>query len=76
MQEEIDSLIRNLSEAMSKDFKALNLAFVLHASIGYAIIEPGDDASIDDYIDRADKYMYNEKEKYHKYIDSLGHNMK
>lgn len=75
-QEEIDSLIRNLSEAMSKDFKALNLAFVLHASIGYAIIEPGDDASIDDYIDRADKYMYNEKEKYHKYIDSLGHNMK
>ena len=67
----IDDLIHTISESMSKDFKALNLAFVLHASIGYALIEPGDDATIDDYIDRADKYMYNEKEKYHKYIDSL-----
>lgn len=72
-QSEIDELIRNLSESMSKDFKELNLAFVLHASIGYAIINPGDDATIDDYIDRADKYMYNEKEKYHKYIDSISH---
>lgn len=67
----IDDLIHQISESMSKDFKALNLSFVLHASIGYAFIEPGDDATIDDYIDRADKYMYNEKEKYHKYIDSL-----
>ena len=67
----IDDLIHQISESMSNDFKALNLSFVLHASIGYAFIEPGDDATIDDYIDRADKYMYNEKEKYHKYIDSL-----
>ena len=27
--------------------------------------------TIADYIDRADKYMYAEKEKYHQYIDSL-----
>lgn len=67
----VEELIRNISESMSKDFKALNLSFVLHASIGYAFIEPGDDATIDDYIDRADKYMYSEKEKYHHYIDSL-----
>ena len=67
----IDELIRQISESMSRDFKELNLSFVLHASIGYAVIEPADDAAIDDYIDRADKYMYSEKEKYHKYIDSL-----
>ena len=67
----IDSLISQISESMSSEFKSLNLAFLLHASIGYAVIEPGDNLTIDDYIDRADKYMYAEKEKYHKYIDSL-----
>ena len=73
-ESEIDQLIRQMSESMSNDFKKLNLSYVLHASLGYAIIEPGDDLSIDDYIDRADKYMYSEKEKYHKYIDSLNKN--
>ena len=67
----IDGLLKQISENMSKEFKSLNLAFMLHASIGYAVIEPGDDEGIDDYIDRADKYMYAEKEKYHHYIDSL-----
>ena len=56
---------------MSREFSSLNLAFILHASIGYAVIEPGDNGTIDNYIDRADKYMYAEKEKYHKYIDSI-----
>ena len=56
---------------MTAEFKSLNLTFLLHASIGYTVIEPGDDASIDDYIERADRYMYAEKEKYHQYIDSL-----
>lgn len=69
--EVIKQLIGQISEAMSNEFKSLNLAFILHASLGYAVIEPGDDASIDDYIDRADRYMYAEKEKYHKYIDSM-----
>ena len=67
----IDQLIRQISESMSEYFKSLNLAFMLHASMGYAVIEPGDEASIDDYIDRADKYMYLEKEKYHQFIDSM-----
>ncbi len=67
----IDDIIRQISESMSNEFKSLNLSFILHASIGYTVIEPGDDATIDDYIERADKYMYNEKEKYHKYIDSV-----
>ena len=56
---------------MSEEFKSLNLNFLLHASVGYTVIEPGDDAAIADYIERADKYMYAEKEKYHKYMDSL-----
>ncbi len=67
----IDNLIKQISESMSNEFKSLNLAFMLHASIGYTVIEPDEDATIDDYIDRADKYMYAEKEKYHKFIDSV-----
>ena len=67
----IEQLIKHISESMTKEFDSLNLGFILHASIGYTVIEPGDDENIDDYIDRADKYMYAEKEKYHKYIDSV-----
>lgn len=67
----IENLIKQISDSMTDEFKSLNLSFVLHASIGYAVIEPEDDGSIDDYIDRADKYMYAEKEKYHRYIDSI-----
>lgn len=66
----IEQLLRQISESMSNEFFSLNLAFILHASIGYAIAEPGDNKTIEDYIDSADKYMYNEKEKYHKFIDS------
>ena len=66
----IETLIKQISEDMSKQFEALDLSFILHSSIGYTIVEPDDDATIEDYIDRADKYMYAEKEKYHKYIDS------
>ena len=66
----IEELISQISESMSREFASLNLAFILHASLGYAVIEPGEDMSIDQYIDKADKYMYAEKEKYHKFIDS------
>lgn len=69
--EDIEQLIRKLSETMNSELKALNLAFTLHSSIGYTVIEPGEDLKIDDYIDRADKNMYAEKEKYHKYLDSI-----
>lgn len=69
--EDIEQLIRKLSETMNSDLKALNLAFTLHASIGYTVIEPGEDLTIANYIDRADKNMYAEKEKYHKYLDSV-----
>ena len=66
----IEQLIKQISESMSEEFRSLNLAFILHASVGYTIIEPGEEATIDDYIDRADRYMYAEKEKYHKVIDA------
>lgn len=56
---------------MSAEFKSLNLSFMLHASIGYAVIEPHDEGTIDDYINRADKYMYAEKEKIHRIMDSM-----
>lgn len=69
--DQIEQLIHKISESMSKSFDSLNLAFILHASIGYAIIEPDDGADVEDYIERADKYMYAEKEKYHEYIDSI-----
>ena len=69
--DKIEDLIKQISESMSNEFKSLNLAFMLHASIGYTVIEPGEEATIDDYIELADKYMYAEKENYHKYIDSL-----
>ena len=70
-EDDIDKILKYASESMTAEFKSLNLTFLLHASIGYTVIEPGDDASIDDYIERADRYMYAEKEKYHQYIDSL-----
>ena len=66
----IDDQIKKISEAMTREFNSLNLSFILHASLGYTVIEPGEDAPIDHYIDLADKYMYAEKEKYHKVIDS------
>ena len=74
-EEEIDQLISDLSKAMRRDFKKLNLSFMLHASVGYVVINPDDDSTIDIYIDQADHSMYVEKEKYHKLIDEM-HQMK
>lgn len=70
-EEEIKSLIKDISKNMTKDFKSLNLRFMLHASIGYVVINPDDKGTIDDYIDSADKSMYEEKEKIHELMDSL-----
>lgn len=69
--EEIVNIRENLSKAMTDEFESLDLSFMLHASIGYSIIEPEDEGTIEDYIDQADKFMYVEKEKYHKLIDSI-----
>ena len=55
--------MKSLAEEMSKEIDSLNLAFMLHASVGYAVIDPSDEGTIDDYIDQADKYMYADKEK-------------
>ena len=55
--------IKAISKSMTEYFESLNLSFMLHASIGYAIIEPTDDGQIEDYIRIADESMYKEKEK-------------
>ena len=55
---------------MSNEFDSLNIPFMLHASIGYSIIEPEDEGTIEDYISTADKSMYDAKEKIHKLMDS------
>ena len=70
-ESQIVQLIKEISESMSKEFESLNLAFILHASVGYTVIDSDDDGTIEDYISRADKAMYAEKEKYHKIIDSM-----
>ena len=67
----LEELMKSLSEEMSKEIDSLNLAFMLHASVGYAVIDPSDEGTIDDYIDQADKYMYADKEKMHKLMDSI-----
>ena len=55
---------------MTEYFRSLSLSFTLHASIGYTVIEPYDEGTIEDYIKRADDSMYQEKERVHKLIDS------
>ncbi|MBO4591944.1 MAG: GGDEF domain-containing protein [Eubacterium sp.] len=70
-EQDIDQMMKKLSESMSMRFRSLNLAFMLHASVGYTVIEPGDNGTIEDYINRADKSMYEEKEKIHKLMDSM-----
>ena len=67
----LEELMKSLAEEMSKEIDSLNLAFMLHASVGYAVIDPSDEGTIDDYIDQADKYMYADKEKMHKLMDSI-----
>ena len=70
-KDSLDDLIKKLTKDMSEYFDNLNLSFMLHASIGYSIIDPNDEGTIDDYIDRADKSMYVEKEKMHKIMDAM-----
>ena len=62
--------IQAITNSMADYFESLNLTFTLHASIGYTVIEPDDEDQIEDYIQRADKSMYKEKEKIHKILDS------
>ena len=68
--------IKAISKSMTEYFDSLNLSFMLHASIGYTIIEAHDDGQIEDYIQLADESMYKEKEKIHKLMDSMNINKK
>ena len=68
----IDAEIKNIVNSMFDYFSTLNLSFKLHASIGYTIISPDEEGTIEDYIKRADESMYAEKERIHKIMDSTG----
>lgn len=68
----IDAEIKNIVNSMFDYFSTLNLSFKLHASIGYTIISPNEEGTIEDYIKRADESMYAEKERIHKIMDSTG----
>lgn len=59
----INDDITTISEQMTEYFKTLNLSFLLHASIGYTIITPENNGSINDYIKLADESMYQKKKK-------------
>ncbi len=68
--ESVPMELKAISTNMTEYFKSLSLSFILHASIGYTVIEPYDEGTIDDYIKKADESMYKEKERIHKLIDS------
>lgn len=59
----------NLDNMMKAYINTLNLSFSLSASVGYSIILPEDEGSIEDFINRADESMYEEKERAHKLLD-------
>lgn len=55
-----------LSKDMQKHFSKLNIAFKLTVSVGYAMVNPGTDKTIEDYIKIADDSMYAQKVIAHK----------
>ncbi|MCR5769269.1 MAG: GGDEF domain-containing protein [Lachnospiraceae bacterium] len=64
-----ESLKADFVESMKKVVERLKLNFTLSASAGYTFIKPDDDASIADFIKRADESMYEEKQKMHREIE-------
>jgi diguanylate cyclase (GGDEF)-like protein len=54
---------KKFEQALKPDNTGLKTAFELSASVGYCIISPDDQGTIDEYIHTADKSMYEHKEK-------------
>lgn len=59
----------NLAKSMKAYIADANLSFRLSASVGFTVIHPEDEGTIDDFIRYADESMYAEKEKAHKRIE-------
>ena len=62
--------LKAIKTNMTEYFKNLNLAFTLHASMGYTVIEPDEEGEIEDYIKLADESMYQEKQHVHELMDA------
>lgn len=61
-----------LDASIRKYIESYNLSFELSVSVGYRIITPGDEGTIEDYIRTADESMYEAKELAHKRIENGG----
>jgi len=58
----------DLSKSIRKHISSFNLQFDMTVSVGFVIIRPEDSFDIDDYIQCADDFMYEEKEKAHRAV--------
>lgn len=64
----VENKRQKISQIMAKKIKSYKLKFDLSASVGYAIIRPGDEGTIEEYIRIADQSMYEEKKIAHEKI--------
>lgn len=62
---ELEKLRDNISISINDTIEGMNLSLPLSVSVGYHLISPDDDGTIDDYIRKADESMYEEKQKAH-----------
>lgn len=60
-----------LSSDMSELIPGLGLSFRLTVSVGYKVIRPNDEGTIEDFIRAADGSMYGEKQKAHAALDMI-----
>lgn len=67
-----NALCNKLRESMKDYTDKLNLSFALTSSVGYTIINPDTVGEIEDFIQRADDAMYEEKQLAHELIDNEG----
>ncbi|MBR5116178.1 MAG: GGDEF domain-containing protein, partial [Lachnospiraceae bacterium] len=70
----IEDYRARFNEELSKIAKRLKASFYLSASLGYYIITPEDTGEIEDFIHKADASMYEEKERAHEKIRTIGMN--
>ena len=56
-------------KAMKSISSQLKLRFILSASAGFTIVKPDDNGTVEDFINRADESMYEDKERAHREIE-------
>ena len=63
------SLKEKFKEALEKIVREQKISFTLTASVGYTIIKPDEEATIAEFVNRADESMYEEKQRAHREIE-------